>query len=249
MRFVGSKVRRVEDRRILTGRGRYVDDVQLPGMLHAAFLRSPFAHARILGIDVSAARELPGVVAVFTGDDVAALTTPLEPAMKMGGMREPVMHALATDKVRLVGDPVVLVVAESRYLAEDACELVEIDYDDLLAVASAQVAFDPSTPAVFDDWPDNVAPTVPPAVYGDVDGAFSRADRVITETIHVHRHQNVPMEGRATVASFDPDTGDLTLHAAAQGVHMVRNSMSTQLGIPREQVHVRAGDIGGSFGL
>ena len=130
-RFVGESVKRSEDLRILTGTGRYVDDIQLPGMLHAAFLRSPYAHARITAIDVAAARELPGVVAVWTGAEVQELLAPGAPALGMMGPAPVKFSLVATTKVRLVGDPVALVVAESRYVAEDALELIEVDYDEL----------------------------------------------------------------------------------------------------------------------
>ena len=135
-RYTGASIKRSEDPRILTGAGRYVDDIKLPGMLHAAFVRSPLAHARVLSVDASAARELPGVVAVLTGADLDAITVsapdPLLALFSTGGPT-PEFTLLATDKVRLVGDPVAIVVAESRYLAEDGCELVEVEYDDLPA--------------------------------------------------------------------------------------------------------------------
>ena len=133
-RYTGASIKRSEDPRILTGAGRYVDDIKLPGMLHAAFVRSPLAHARVLSVDVEAARALPGVVAVLTGADLEAMTVPGPDAL-LGLMGwagpTPEFTLLATDKVRFVGDPVAVVVAESRYLAEDGCELVEVDYDDL----------------------------------------------------------------------------------------------------------------------
>ena len=137
-RYTGASVKRSEDPRILTGGGRYVDDIKLPGMLHAAFVRTPLAHGAVLAVDAAAARALPGVVAVFTGADMAAMTLPGQDplfAMMGGGGPAPEYTLLATDKVRFVGDPVAIVVAESRYLAEDGCELVEVDYEDLPPVA------------------------------------------------------------------------------------------------------------------
>src|SRR6202007_2348536 len=138
-RYTGASIKRSEDPRILTGAGQYVDDIKLPGMLHAAFVRSPLAHARVLAVDVSAARALPGVVAVFTGADLEAVTVPgPDPLLAMMGGSGPVPEytLLATDKVRFVGDPVAVVVAESRYLAEDGCELVDVDYEDLTPVTN-----------------------------------------------------------------------------------------------------------------
>ena len=159
-RYIGASIKRSEDPRILTGRGRYVDDIKLPRMLHAAFVRSPMAHARLLSVDVSAARELPGVVAVLTGADLEAMTVPgPDPLLAMfaGPGPTPEFSLLATDKVRFVGDPVAVVVAESRYLAEDGCELVEAEYDDLPAVVNAAFALDPSSPPLFANLGDNIA--------------------------------------------------------------------------------------------
>src|ERR1700735_17100 len=158
-RYTGTSVKRSEDPRILTGRGRYVDDIKLPGMLHAAFVRSPLAHGQVLAVDASAARELPGVVAVYTGADLAEMTLPGQDplfAMMGGGGPAPEYTLLATDKVRFVGDPVAIVVAESRYLAEDGCELVEVDYADLPAIVDARAALAAGSPAVFANVDDNI---------------------------------------------------------------------------------------------
>jgi carbon-monoxide dehydrogenase large subunit len=249
-RYTGTPVKRAEDPRILTGRGRYIDDVTLPGLLHAAFARSPFAHARITSIDTAAARDLPGVVAVYTGAE-------LESHLQMGpygiqvlmGADTPAYSAIATDKVRLVGDPVALIVAETRYIAEDAAELIEIDYEDLPAVASAEDALDPSGPAIFEDLGSNVLVSGTSNVFGDVDDAFARADRVVRASIAQHRHQNVPMETRGTIASFDPETGSLDVWTGNQGVSHVQMVLAARLDLPAEQIRVRAQDIGGSFGL
>ena len=202
-RYTGARVRRSEDARILTGRGRYVDDVRLPGMLHAAFVRSTVAHARITGVDVEAARSAPGVVAVFTGEEVEGLVEPGPVGIQiLVGGDYPAYTLLCTDKVRFAGDPVVLVVAESRYLAEDACELVEIDYHDLPAVVSAEAAIDASSPPIFEDLGTNILKTKGPTTYGDVDGAFARADRVLRLQLREYRVQHVPMEGRGIVADL-----------------------------------------------
>ncbi len=250
-RYTGASVRRSEDPRILTGSGRYVDDVRLPGMLHAAFVRSPVAHARITRIDVREAAKAPGVVLVLTGEELerSLVPGPGIAAMFSGGAPVPAFTTLATGKVRVVGDPVVLVVAESRYLAEDACELVEVDYEELPAVMTPQAARDPASPAIFEDLGSNVLVRSPVAVFGDVDGAFARADRIVRADLRQHRHQNAPMECRGVVCSFDPESGELTVHSATQGVHIVRTTLSTALGLPPEKVRVLAGDIGGSFGL
>ncbi len=250
-RFTGASVKRSEDPRILTGTGYYVDDVRLPDMLHATFVRSPFAHARITSIDVTEARRAPGVIAVLTGEDLDALTVrgPGSAGMFAGNLTMPSFSILATDKVRLVGDPVVLIVAESRYLAEDAGELVEVDYEELPAVITQEQALDPAGPPIFEDLGGNVLIHSPAATFGDVEGAFARADRVVQAELRQHRHQNVPMECRGVVCSFDPESGELTVHLATQGVHVARMGFATQLDMPMEKVRVLAGDIGGSFGL
>jgi aerobic carbon-monoxide dehydrogenase large subunit len=251
-RYTGASIKRSEDQRILTGAGRYVDDIKLPGMLHAAFVRSPLAHAQVLSVDVSAARALPGVVGVFTGAELEAMTVPGPDAlMALMGWTGPTPQftLLATDKVRFVGDPVAIVVAESRYLAEDGCELVEVEYDDLPPVANAAFALDPSSPPLFDNLGDNIARLHSRKEYGDVSATFASAERVVDFHIDVHRHQNVPMEGRGCVASYDADTGALTIHAATQSVHVSKIAVAMRLGMEQDKVRALAGDIGGSFGL
>jgi carbon-monoxide dehydrogenase large subunit len=251
-RYTGTSVKRAEDPRILTGAGRYVDDIKLPGMLHAAFVRSPLAHARVLSVDASAARALPGVVAVLTGADLETMTVPgQDPLLAMMGGAGPMPEytLLATDKVRFVGDPVAVVVAESRYLAEDGCELVEVDYEDLPPVVDAGSALDAGSPTLFANLGDNIVGPRQRNEFGDVAGTFAAADRVAEFHIDVHRHQNVPMEGRGCVASHDPGSGFMTVHAATQSVHVTRLGIAMRLGIEPDKVRVLAGDIGGSFGL
>src|SRR5215471_14676894 len=251
-RYTGASVKRSEDPRILTGAGRYVDDIKLPGMLHAAFVRSPLAHARVLSVDVSAARALPGVVAAFTGAELEAMTVPgpdVLMAMLGGGGPTPEFTLLATDKVRFAGDPVAVVIAESRYLAEDGCELVDVEYDVLPPVANASVALDPSSPPLFANLGDNIASPRSRSEFGEVAATFADADRVFDFRIDVHRHQNVPMEGRGCVASYDPDPGVMTVFAATQSVHVSKIAVAMRLGMEHDKVRVLAGDIGGSFGL
>jgi aerobic carbon-monoxide dehydrogenase large subunit len=251
-RYTGASIRRSEDPRILTGAGRYVDDIKLPGMLHAAFVRSPLAHARVLAVDASAARALPGVVAVLTGAEIEAMTVPGPDALValMGGTGPtPEFTLLATDKVRFAGDPVAVVIAESRYLAEDGCELVEVEYDDLPPVTNAAVALDPGSPPLFANLGDNIARPHSRREFGDVPATFAGADRVLDFRIEVHRHQNVPMEGRGCVASYDPGAGSMTMYAATQSVHVSKIAVAMRLGLEQDKVRVLAGDIGGSFGL
>ena len=252
-RSVGARVMRVEDPRILTGRGRYVDDVVLPDMLHAAFLRSPIPHGRLLGVDASEARRLPGVVAVYTGEDIQRLTTAAQAGAETGmnampNMKSPTFHALATDKVRHIGDPLALVVAESRYIAEDALELIVEDIEMLDPIVSYEDALDPAKPPVFDELGDNIYLTAAMS-FGDADAAFAAADRIVRASIDVHRHQPVPMECRGLIASWDPVAEHLTVHASTQSPHMMRMILPAQVGIPMDQIRVIAQDVGGGFGL
>jgi carbon-monoxide dehydrogenase large subunit len=251
-RYTGASVRRSEDPRILTGAGRYVDDIKLPGMLHAAFVRSPLAHARVLSVDVSAARALPGVVAALTGAELEAMTVPGPDAlMTLIGETGPAPEftLLATDKVRFVGDPIVIVIAESRYVAEDGCDLVEVEYEELPPVTNAAFALDPGSPPLFANLGNNIVRPHSRSEFGDVPATFAKADRVIDFRIDVHRHQNVPMEGRGCVASYDTGLGVMTVHAATQSVHVSKIAVASRLGMEHDKVRVVAGDVGGSFGL
>src|SRR5215467_10774271 len=251
-RYTGASIKRSEDPRILTGAGRYVDDIKLPGMLHAAFVRSPLAHARVVSVVVSASRTKPGVVAALTGADLEAMTVPgpdVLVSMMGGGGPTPEFTLLATDKVRFAGDPVAIVIAESRYVAEDGCELVEVEYDDLPPVVDAEFALDPSSPPLFANLGDNIARPHSRSEFGDVSATFAKADRVIDFHVDVHRHQNVPMEGRGCVASYDAGPGVMTVYAATQSVHVSKMVLAMRLGMEQDEVRVVAGDVGGSFGL
>ncbi|OBK30676.1 carbon monoxide dehydrogenase [Mycobacterium asiaticum] len=219
-RFVGARVRRVEDRRLLRGRGHYVDDVVVPDMAHAAFVRSPWPHALIRGIDTTRAAAVPGVHAIITGSEIAAMTNPLIGMFALPGLYDPWHWALAVDRVRLVGDPVAIVVATSRAVAEDAAELVDVEYEELQPIATLAHAHDPRRAAIWPKANGNVVWALSES-YGDVDAAFAGADRVITETFRQHRHANQPMETRGMVAEIDAD-GKLTLHAAHQAAHVLK---------------------------
>lgn len=246
MRLVGAKVRRVEDQRILTGRGHYVDDLKLPRMLHAAFLRSPVAHASITHLDVNEAQVAPGVVAVYTGADFQRLSKPIKAVVDMGPTPE--YYPLVTDRVRFVGDLVAMVVADTRYQAEDACELIDVEYDPLPAVATYEQALDPDGPRIFSDTESNVAVTNHVEA-GDVEAAFAEADRVIEVELCQHRIANVPMETRGLVADYDAGSGQLTVHAATQSPQGLRLQLATTLDHPLDKLVVLTQDVGGAFGL
>ncbi len=219
--FVGQSVKRVEDDRLLRGQGRYVADVTPPGTLHAAFVRSPLAHARIRSIDVSEARRARGVRAVFTGEDMEALTHPFPPFLMLPNMYTPLYYALSADKVRHQGDPVALVIAESRYLAEDAAELVDVDYEPLEPVASIAQALRSGREQLWEKAKGNVL-FDHTHDYGDIDAVFAAADRVVTERFSCHRQSHQPMETRGTLVEVDPETGHLTVRSATQTSHFLR---------------------------
>ncbi|HVX23256.1 MAG TPA: xanthine dehydrogenase family protein molybdopterin-binding subunit [Acidimicrobiales bacterium] len=245
-RFTGARVKRVEDARLLTGRGQFVDDIDLPGTLHLVIVRSTVGHARLVSVDVDAARSMPGVVAAYAGSDLVDHMDPLALA-PVDGLICPPFYPLATDKVRFVGEPVAAVVAESRYLAEDAAEQVVVDYDPLPAVVDPEEAVTPGSPLLFEELGTNVMFNKEER-YGDTDAAFARADRVITEKFVQHRYANVPMEGHACVSSFDPAKGELTHWSSCPGVHTFRLGLAFTLRLPATKVRVLIGDIGGAFG-
>src|SRR5216684_4247895 len=168
--YVGASVKRVEDPRFLTGQGRYIDDIMLPNMAYAAFLRSPYPHARIT-VDASEARALPGVMAVFTAADLAGVVNPILVDASLPGAKPQPHTALASDKVRFVGDPIAMVVAESRYVAEDAVDLIQVDYDPLPPVPNMEVALDPASAPLYEEVGDNIV-YHDTFTYGDVDAAF-----------------------------------------------------------------------------
>ncbi|MFD9666271.1 xanthine dehydrogenase family protein molybdopterin-binding subunit [Rhodococcus sp. NPDC059968] len=246
--LVGARIGRKEDVRLLTGAGRYVSDVQDRSMLHCYFLRSTVAHARITSIDVTAARELEGVVHIFTGADMSAITNDLNFALPIPGLHCPSYPAIARDVVRFVGEPVALVVAENRYLAEDAAGLITVGYEVLEPVMSTTAGLADGAPQLFDDVPGNIIHS-DDQLFGDIEAAFSMADHVVTESFSQHRWAPVPMEGRGGVATFDRGTGQLTYEASTQTTHTLRFVLAELINHPIHQIRVTANDIGGSFGL
>jgi aerobic carbon-monoxide dehydrogenase large subunit len=246
IRLTGTSVRRVEDRRLLTGRGSYVDDLRFPGMVHAAFARSPLAHARVGSIDIEAALAIPGVLAVLTDSDLRAVVSDLDPT-PMPNLVAPSYPALARDKVRFVGEPVAVVVAESRYAAEDAAAVVDVTYEPLAPLVDMDDALGDSAPVLFEDAGTNVVHRSR-HVYGEPDVVLASAPRVVSERFFQHRHANVPMEGRGGVAVFSPADGSLDYHTAHQAPHGLRVKLAALLGQPTHLLRVRCGDIGGSFG-
>lgn len=246
-RYIGQSVLRIEDLRVLTGRGRYIDDLRLPGMLHAVFVRSPMAHARIVSVDVQRARAMPGVVDVITAEELVAGTGPMMVHTEMPNYKSPVFRPLATDRARYVGDPVALVVAESRHLAEDARDAIEVEYEPVDAIVTAEDAQDSSKPLVFDDMGTNQSFSES-QTYGDPDAAFASADQIVRLSLRTPRAMHVPIDTRGGVAEFDPGTGELLYHATSQAPHSVRMGLVEVLRHPADRLHVVAPDIGGAFG-
>ena len=243
MKFVGDRYRRKEDPRLLTGRGRYVGDIALPGMLHAVLLRSPHAHARIVRVDATRAREHPAVVDVVTFGDlgVAARALPIVPPHPL--LRGHNFCPLADGRVRFVGEAVAAVVAESRYAGEDARDLIEVEYEPL---PSAQGLW-PAEPVVHDDVPDNVAGRVTLS-RGDVEAALRAAPRVLEARLRVGRGGGQPMETRGLVADWNAVLGQLTVWASSQVPHQIRQFVGDLLGLAPHEVRVIAPDVGGGFG-
>ncbi|MDP3519694.1 MAG: xanthine dehydrogenase family protein molybdopterin-binding subunit [Hydrogenophaga sp.] len=244
---IGAAHPRKEDARLLTGRGRYIDDIEVPGALHACFVRSPHAHARVDRIDTAAALAMPGVVAVYTGADLAPWATRHRMAPPIDGLRAMEMDVLPTSKVRFQGDPVACVIASNRYLAEDAAEAVVVDYEVLPAVTSMHDALGANAPRVDDDLPDNLL-SHQHAVLGDVPGAFAAAHRVVSARFSQHRQTHLPIETRGCIAHWDAGRRHLDFQVGTQVPHPYRTTLAARLRLSESQVTVRSPDVGGGFG-
>jgi carbon-monoxide dehydrogenase large subunit len=248
--WIGKAVRRVEDPRLLRGQGLYVADVRLPGMLHMAVVRSPHAHARVLRVDLAAALSEPGVVAAFKFADLGSNPPPMPMLVPHASLRPRMPYPLAADKVRHVGEPVAIVVAESAYAAEDAVERVIVDYEELPVVLDAETALAPGAPLVHEDLDSNLMAEMTQTV-GDPDRAFAEADVVLRETFYMARMSGQPMETRGVVAV--PERGKLGEHLtvwdSTQSPHTARRVLSSMLGMPQHAIRVIAPDVGGGFGV
>src|SRR5437016_2128045 len=250
---IGQPVPRTEDPVLVQGHGRYTDDLNLPKQAYAVFVRSRHAHGVIKGIDSSAAKGMPGVLAIYTGADLAAYGT-MKCAVAFKNrdgseMKKPKRYSLMTDKVRFVGDPIAVVVAETLAQAKDAAEAVEIEIDPLAAVTRASEAAKPGAPQLYDDVPNNVALDY---LYGEpakVAEAFSKAAHVTKLHLVNSRVVVSAMEPRGAIASYDKANGRFTLNVGCQGAFGMKNQLVDILGVPGEKVHVLAGNVGGSFGM
>jgi aerobic carbon-monoxide dehydrogenase large subunit len=245
-KLVGQRLRRREDPRLITGTATYVEDIKMPGMHHAIIVRSPHAAANIKSIDTKAALATKGVVAVFTGKDVENIGA-VPCGASLPGLRVPHHTILATDRVYLVGHPVAVVVATDRYVARDAADLIEVDYEVTQAVADPEKALAPGAPAVHPQWPDNTAFTFHQEG-GEVDAAFAEADVIVKERIISQRLVPMAMETRGVVADFKAGDRALTLWTSTQVPHLVRTLVAAMLGLEENRVRVVAPEVGGGFG-
>src|SRR5579872_1202877 len=247
MKLVGQSVKRIEDPRLLAGKGRYLDDIQLPDTLYVEFVRSNYPHARILEIDSSELEGKDGFVALYTFDDFRNLVEPFY-IPKEHEAPIPKIRPLADGKVRWVGEPVAMVIATERYLAEDLASLVRIEYEPLESNVDQEKALDKKTPLIYEDWESNLLKRVE-IKGGDTELAFSNADVIVKERIKTHRHTAAPIENRGVIARFDQLTGKLDVWSQVQFPHVGRTLFAKILKMPEDRVHFQMPDVGGSFGL
>ena len=244
--LVGQRIKRREDPRLITGTATYVDDVKLPGMYHACIVRSPHAAAKIRGIDTKAALAIPGVVAIYTYPDIAHVGA-VPCAAALPGLRTPNHSILAKDRVYYVGHAVAVAVASDRYIARDAADLVEVDYDPLPAVADPEKGLGARRSTVHPEWPDNIAFTFAQKG-GDAAKAFQEAEVVVKQRIVQQRLIPAAMEGRAVVADWKVGDGALTVYTSTQIPHLLRTLLAGMLGIGEHKLRVVAPEVGGGFG-
>jgi carbon-monoxide dehydrogenase large subunit len=234
--WIGQSIRRREDARLLQGQGRYLDDLPLPDALEAAVLRSPHAHARIARLDAAAALSLPGVVAILDGPGLASRLAPLTtahwrtpPAIQervRPRLRQDQQPLLAVERVKYVGEPVALVAAEDRYLAEDALERIEVEYEPLPIITNVEQALRPDAPVLNEAWDDNVAVAFE-LDKGDLERAFAEAHVVVRERFRSHRYTGVPIETRGVAAVLDPHNSQLTVWSSTQVPHALRDLLAS----------------------
>src|SRR5215510_1210257 len=246
-KYIGQKVKRTEDPRLVQGIGHYVDDVEIAGALSVAILRSPYAHARVNSINIDAAKNAPGVVAVYTGKDIEGKIGYVPCAAALPELKVPKYPVLASGKVIFVGQPVAAVVATDKYKARDAADLIEVDYDPLDVITDAEKAAQRDSPVIHEEFGTNVA-YVHNAGSGDVEAAFKQADRVVTQRLNHQRLAPVAMEPRGVLAQYFPGEQQLNLWSSTQIPHLLRTQLALMLGIPENRLRVIAPEVGGGFG-
>jgi len=245
--YIGQPLKRVEDPRLIKGIASYVDDLKMPGMLHMAILRSPYAHAKITGIKTTTAKAVPGVVAVLTGADVNDKCGPVPCAAAMPVPKVPKHTVLAGDRVYFVGHPVAVVVAADRYVLRDALDLIEVDYDALPAIADPEQALAKDAALAHPDFGTNVAYTWTLA-NGDLDAVFKAADRIVKQKMVHQRVTPMPIEPRGCLTSYHAGEGTMTLWTSTQVPHLIRTLVPGLIGIPENKMRVVAPEVGGGFG-
>src|SRR5690349_1370911 len=244
--YVGKRVKRTEDPRLIRGLAHYVDDIALPNTLHVAFVRSYYAHAKINSIDTSTALAAPGVVAVYTGHDVADKIGQVPCAGALPDLKVPDHRVLAKDKVYFVGHPVAAVVATDRYTARDAADLIVVDYEDLPAVTDVEQAAN-GGPIIHEAFGTNIAYKLTPGE-GDVDAAFAAAERTVKQRVLHRRLAPIAMEPRGVLARYFPGEEELTLWSSTQIPHLMRTQVALMIGIPENKLRVITPEVGGGFG-
>ena len=248
-RYIGSSVPRAGARRLVEGRGTYVDDIKLPRMAHVVYWRSPVAHCRIVAIVREYARMMPGVIAVVDGAEVAAICKPWVATLgHLAGMKSAPQHALAIDRACWQGEPVVAVVAETRAQAEDALQYLQVEWEALPAVTEMETALDATTPLIHPELGDNLCFTRSLDT-GGVDAAFASAAVVAEATFHFGRHTGVTLEPRCQIADWNPGDQRLTVYHSQQAPHMMQDLYARQFGLAESAVRVICKDVGGSFGI
>ena len=247
--YVGKTVPRPNSKRLVQGRGQFVDDLELPRMVHLAFARSPYAHAEIISIDKSEAEALPGVIRVVTMDDLKDFCTPWVGTLDhLKGIKSAEQWPLANGKAFWQGEPVAAVVATSRAIAEDAAELIDIEFNELAPVTDMMTALESDTPVIHPELGDNLC-FERNIDEGETDKVFAEAAVVVEDTFHFNRHTGVTMEPRAIVCDYNPADEELTLHMSVQCPHMSKNLYAKHLGLNEDKVRVICNDVGGSFGI
>ncbi|HEU4343489.1 MAG TPA: glyceraldehyde dehydrogenase subunit alpha [Candidatus Binatia bacterium] len=246
-KFVGARIKRREDPRLLRGLGQYVDDINLPNALHVAILRSPYAHARIKSIDANDARQHPGVVAVVTGSEIKDQIGLLPVSGGNPTLRIPKHYVLAVDKVCYAGEGVAAVVAEDRYAARDALDLIRVEYESLPVVSDPEKALAAGSPVIHSEWPDNVA-FRSDLKHGNLTKAFKEADKIVKQRLVHQRLAPIAIEARGVLARYLSDQKELTVWSSTQIPHMLKGHLSQMLKLPETQVRVIAPEVGGGFG-
>src|SRR5256714_3825835 len=245
-KYVGRRVKRTEDPRLIKGLAHYVDDIGLPNILHVAFVRSIYAHARINGVDTSEALKARGVVAVYTGKDIASKVGPVPCAAALPDLKVPDYRVLATDKVLFVGHPIAAVVATDKYAARDAVDLISVDYEELPAVVDVEAAAKGGA-VIHESFGDNVAYRLTSGE-GDIDAAMKAADKIVSQKMIHQRLAPIAIEPRGVLARYFPREEELTVWSSTQIPHLLRTQLALMIGIPENKLRVITPEVDGGFG-